>query len=65
MSLLLDDKSLPSYSNLGGVRGSRRAMSKTNLGLNPESPRTLEACRELGILPQELSQKYSLEPSSL
>ncbi len=57
MSLIMDDKS--TTSNSPAIRGTRKRSNSKNMGLiNPDSPRTIEACMELGIDPQDLRQKY-------
>lgn len=57
MSLSLDDKSM--ISNNAGFKagGNKRNASRNAGSVNPESPRTIEACMELGISPEDLKQK--------
>ena len=58
MSLVIDDKSIISNSH-GAPAGTRKRSNSRNLGaINPESPRTIDACVELGVNPNELRQKY-------
>jgi len=57
MSLIIEDgRVVPSVSNSQVYQTDRRSTTKQKT-LRLDSPNTLEACKELGILPEQLKPK--------